>query len=308
MPAKRLSMRKIKDVLRLCWGQGLSKRKAADSCGVSRPAVDEYLRRAEAAGLSWPLPAGLDDGALERLLFPPAPAVPTAARGVPDWSHIHRELKRPGVTLQLLWHEYRQRHPQGYQYTWFCQHYRTWCGKLDLVMRQSHRAGEKLFVDYAGMRAQVINPATGEVREAVVFVAALGASNYTYAEATWTQGLADWVGAHVCCFDYLGGVPELVVPDNLRAGVSKAHRYEPDINPTPTRTWPPITGSPSSRHGCVVPVTKRKPRSRYRWWSAGFLPPCASVSASPWPCQRRSKIPPLAGAKIHHLCVAEGYP
>ena len=126
MPAKRLSMRKIKDVLRLCWGQGLSKRQTARSCGISRPAVDEYLRRAEAAGLGWPLPAEMDDGALERLLFPPAPAVPAAARGVHDWSHIHRELKRPGVTLQLLWHEYRQTHPHGYQYTWFCQHYRTW--------------------------------------------------------------------------------------------------------------------------------------------------------------------------------------
>ena len=226
MPAKRLSMRKIKDVLRLCWGQGLSKRKAAGSCGVSRPTVDEYLRRAEAAGLSWPLPAEMDDGALERLLFPPPPALPDTARGVPDWSEVHRELKRPGVTLQLLWHEYRQTHPHGYQYTWFCRQYRVWAGKLDLVMRQVHRAGEKLFVDYAGMRAQVINPSTGEVREANIFVAALGASNYTYAEATWIQGLEDWIGAHVRCFTYFGGVPEVVVPDNLRAGVSKAHRYE----------------------------------------------------------------------------------
>ena len=117
MPAKRLSMRKIKDVLRLCWGQGLSKRKAAGSCGVSRPAVDEYLRRAEVAGLCWPLPAGLDDGALERLLFPPPPALPAGERGVPDWSDIHQELKRKGVTLFLLWQEYRQRHPHGYQYT-----------------------------------------------------------------------------------------------------------------------------------------------------------------------------------------------
>ena len=248
-------MRKIKDVLRLCWGQGLSKRKAAGSCGVSRPTVDEYLRRAEAAGLSWPLPAALDDGALERLLFPPAPPVPAAARGVHDWSHIHRELKRPGVTLQLLWHEYRQTHPQGYQYTWFCQHYRTWRGKLDLVMRQSHRAGEKLFVDYAGMRAQVINPATGEVREAEVFVAALGASNYTYAEATWTQGLEDWIGAHVRCFTYFGGVPEVVVPDNLRAGVSKAHRYEPDINPTYQDL--------ATHYGvAIVPARVRRPRDK----------------------------------------------
>ena len=136
MPAKRLSMRKIKEVLRLCWGQGLSKRQAAGSCGISRPAVDGYLRRAEAAGLSWPLPVELDDGALERLLFPSSPVLPDTARGVPDWSEVHRELKRPGVTLQLLWHEYRQRHPQGYQYTWFCRHYRAWAGKLDLVMRR----------------------------------------------------------------------------------------------------------------------------------------------------------------------------
>ena len=155
MPAKRLSMRKIKDVLRLCWGQGLSKRKAAGSCGVSCPTVDEYLRRAEASGLSWPLPAALDDGALERLLFPPAPAVPVAARGVPDWSHIHRELKRPGVTLQLLWHEYRQRHRKGISTPGSASIIGHRCGKLDLIMRQSHRAGEKLFVDYAGMRAQV---------------------------------------------------------------------------------------------------------------------------------------------------------
>ena len=255
MPAKRLSMRKIKDVLRLCWGQGLSKRQTARSCGISRPAADEYLRRAEAAGLGWPLPAEMDDGALERLLFPPPPALPDTVRGVPDWSEVHRELKRPGVTLQLLWHEYRQTHPHGYQYTWFCRQYRAWAGKLDLVMRQVHRAGEKLFVDYAGMRAQVINPATGEVREANIFVAALGASNYTYAEATWTQGLADWIGAHVRCFTYFGGVPEVVVPDNLRAGVSKAHRYEPDINPTYQDL--------ATHYGvAIVPARVRRPRDK----------------------------------------------
>ena len=255
MPAKRLSMRKIKDVLRLCWGQGLSKRQTARSCGISRPAVDEYLRRAEAAGLGWPLPAEMDDGALERLLFPPPPALPDTARGVPDWSEVHRELKRPGVTLQLLWHEYRQTHPHGYQYTWFCRQYRAWAGKLDLVMRQVHRAGEKLFVDYAGMRAQVINPSTGEVREANIFVAALGASNYTYAEATWTQGLEDWIGAHVRCFTYFGGVPEVVVPDNLRAGVSKAHRYEPDINPTYQDL--------ATHYGvAIIPARVRRPRDK----------------------------------------------
>jgi transposase len=232
MPAQRLSMRKIKEVLRLCWGQGLSKRKTARSCGISRPAVDEYLRRAEEAGLSWPLPAELDDGALERLLFPCAPRLPAAARALPDWSTIHRESKRKGVTLFLLWQEYRERHPQGYQYSWFCEHYRAWQGKLDVVMRQDHRAGEKLFVDYAGQTVPVVDRLTGEVREAQIFVAVLGASNYTYAEATWSQGLPDWIGSHQRCFRYLGGVPEIVVPDNLRSGVTKAHRYEPDANPT----------------------------------------------------------------------------
>ena len=145
-------MRKIKEVLRLCWGHGLSKRKTARSCGISRPAVDEYLLRAEEAGLSWPLPAELDDGALERLLFPCTPSLPTAARALPDWSTIHRESKRKGVTLFLLWQEYRETHPEGYQYSWFCERYRAWQGRLDVVMRQDHRAGEKLFVDYAALR------------------------------------------------------------------------------------------------------------------------------------------------------------
>ncbi len=213
MPAQRLSMRKIKEVLRLCWAQGLSKRKTARSCGISRPAVDEYLRRAEAAGLSWPLPAELDDGTLEQLLFPAAPTLPAPVRGLPDWSTINRELKRKGVTLFLLWQEYRAQHPQGYQYSWFCEHYRAWQGRLDVVMRQDHRAGEKLFVDYAGQTVPVVDRLTGELREAEIFVAVLGASNYTYAEATWTQGLADWIGSHQRTFTFLGGVPELVVPD-----------------------------------------------------------------------------------------------
>lgn len=232
MPAKRLSMRKIKEVLRLRWANGLSKRKTAQSCGISRPAVDEYLRRAEEAGLGWPLPADLDDGTLERRLFPAAPALPSKQRGLPDWAEVQRELKSKGVTLFLLWQEYRSNHPQGYQYSWFCERYRHWLGKRDLVMRQDHRAGEKLFVDYAGHTMPVVDQRTGEIREAQIFVAVLGASNYTYAEATWSQSLPDWIGAHQRTFHYLGGVPEILVPDNLRAGVTKAHRYEPDINPT----------------------------------------------------------------------------
>ena len=255
MPAQRLSMRKIKEVLRLCWGHGLSKRKTARSCGISRPAVDEYLLRAEEAGLSWPLPAELDDGALERLLFPCTPSLPAAARALPDWSTIHRESKRKGVTLFLLWQEYRETHPEGYQYSWFCERYRAWQGRLDVVMRQDHRAGEKLFVDYAGQTVPVVDRLTGEVREAQIFVAVLGASNYTYAEATWSQGLPDWIGSHQRCFRYLGGVPEIVVPDNLRSGVTKAHRYEPDTNPT--------YQDMATHYGvAVLPARVRRPRDK----------------------------------------------
>ena len=150
MPAKRLSMRKIKEVLRLKWSKRLSNRRIASSCGIARPTVSEYLRRAESAGLTWPLPASLDDTRLERLLFPPPPHLPAPVCGIPDWARAHQELKQKGVTLFLLWQEYRAAHPDGYQYSWFCERYRAWRGKLDVVMRQDHRAGEKLFVDYAG--------------------------------------------------------------------------------------------------------------------------------------------------------------
>ena len=255
MPAKRLSMRKIKEVLRLKWAQGLSNRQIAKACGIGRPTVGEYLRRAAEAGLAWPLPANLDEATLERQLFPPPPSLPAQARGVPDWSRVHQELKRKGVTLFLLWQEYRETHPEGYQYSWFCDHYRAWQGKLDVVMRQDHRAGEKLFVDYAGQTMPVVDWDTGEIREAQIFVAVLGASNYTYAEATWTQGLPDWIGSHRRAFSFLGGVPELVVPDNLRAGVSKAHRYEPDTNPT--------YQDMAAHYGvAVLPTRVRRPRDK----------------------------------------------
>jgi transposase len=255
MPAQRLSMRKIREVLRLRWGQGLSKRKTAHSCGVSRPTVDEYLRRAEEAGLSWPLPAALNDGELERRLFPPAPNLTAQERGLPDWPSINLELKRKGVTLFLLWQEYREAHPQGYQYSWFCGQFRDWLGKRDRVMRQYHQAGEKLFVDYAGQTVPVVDRRTGEIREAQIFVAVLGASNYTYTEATWSQGLPDWIGSHQRTFQYLGGVPEILVPDNLRAGVSKAHRYEPDVNPTYQEL--------ASHYGvAVVPARIRRPKDK----------------------------------------------
>jgi transposase len=218
--------------------------------------VGEYLRRAEAAGLGWPLPEDLDESALEQRLFPPAPMLPLAARPVPVWEAVHRELKATqGMSLFLLWQEYKAGAPEGFQYSWFCEQYRAWLGKLDLVMRQEHRAGEKCFVDYAGQTVPVIERLTGEARPAHVFVAVLGASNYTYAEATWTEALPDWIGAHVRAFAYFGGITEILVPDNLKSGVHKASRYEPDLNPTYQDLC--------AHYGvAVIPARVRRPRDK----------------------------------------------
>jgi len=231
MPAKRLSMRKIKEVLRLR-AQGLSDREVARSVKVARTTVRRIRRRAEAAGLGWPLPDELTESALEAQLYPPHPPPGIHPRQLPNWKYIHAELRRKGVTLQLLWLEYKEAHPDGYQYSRFCALFHQWKDALDPVLRQEHRAGERIFVDYAGQTVPVVDPETGEVREAQIFVGVLGASNFTFAEATWTQSLPDWTASHVRMFAYFGGVSELLVPDNLASGVSKACRYEPDVNPT----------------------------------------------------------------------------
>src|SRR5262249_24797468 len=255
MPAQRLSMRQVHEVLRLKWACGLSDRKIAQSLRVSRPTVAEYVRRAQAAGLSWPLPDALDETALERRLFATAAKTPVARRPTPDWATVPQELKRKGVTLALLGQEYKASPPNGLQYSQFCEAYRHWAGTLDLVMRQSHRAGETLFVDYAGQTMPVVNALTGEVREVAIFIAVLGASNYTYAEATWTQSLPDWIGSHVRTFAALGGVPEVVVPDNLKAAVTRAHRYEPEIN----RTYAAL----AQHYGfAIIPTRAAKPRDK----------------------------------------------
>ena len=200
------------------------------------------------------LPESLDDAQLERMLYP-RPLAASVPRPEPDWPSVHRELKRKGVTLQLLWDEYKAAHRRGYQYSAFCQRYRGWLGKRDLVMRQDHRAGERLFVDYAGQTAQVIDRATGETRPAHIFVAVMGASNYTYAEATWSQRLADWIGAHVRAMTFLGTVPEIVVPDNLKSAVRRAHRYEPQLNRT-HQEWGEYY------EVAILPVRKRKLRDK----------------------------------------------
>lgn len=249
----RLPMRKIREALRLRTS-GLTTREVGESIGVGRTSVSEYLKRAARAGLSWPLPDELTDTALEALLFPPPPDAPTVYPR-PDWAHVHRELRRPGVTLSLLWEEYREAHPTGYGYSRFCELYRRWEGRLAPVMRQHHVAGEALYVDYAGATFEVMDPATGEVREAQFFVAALGASNLTYAEAAWTQGLSDWIGSHVRAFAFFGGVTATVVSDNLKSGVTKACFYEPAVN----RTYADMAAHYDT---AVIPARPRKPRDK----------------------------------------------
>ncbi|MEI6560442.1 MAG: IS21 family transposase, partial [Rhodospirillaceae bacterium] len=224
-------MRKIKEVLRLHAG-GHSGRKIAPIVGVGATTVREYLARAKLAALSWPLPAELDDETLERRLFPPAVAPSAKPRHEPDWAAVHQEMRRRGVTLQLLWQEYRALHPDGFGYSWFCDSYRDWSGRLSPTMRQSHPAGERLFVDYAGQTAEVIDGTTGEVLTAQVFIGVMGASSYTFATASWTQGLQDWVMAHVAAFTFFGGVPRQVVCDNLKSGIIRPSRYEPVVTAT----------------------------------------------------------------------------
>lgn len=255
MPTGRLNMRRIRDVLRLKYGQGLSERQVAASLALSKTSVGTYLRRARQAGLRWPLPAGLDDDGLELLLFPAAPTFPDPDRPVPDWADIDRELRRPGVTRMLLWEEYRASYPEGFAYTWFCTHYDAWKGRVRPTMRQTHVGGEKVFVDFAGDTINIIDPESGEVRAMKLFVAAMGASNYTYAEAVATEGLEDWIGAHVRMFPFLGGVPKAVVPDNLKAAVLKADRYDPGLN----RTYADM----AEHYGtAILPARPRKPRDK----------------------------------------------
>ena len=251
---KRLMMRKIREALRLHAG-GLSTRKIATSLGVGQSTASEYLKRIERAALTWPLAAEMADAALEALLFHPIGGASRLVEAQPDWPTIHRELKRSGVTLSLLWEEYRAVHPEGYGYSRFCDLHRRWTGRLTPVMRQHHVAGERVFVDYAGTTLAVIDPATGEVRQAQLFVATLGASNLTYAEASWSQSLSDWIGAHCRAFSYFGGVPAQVVCDNLKSGVTKACFFEPAVN----RTYADM----AAHYGtAVVPARPYKPRDK----------------------------------------------
>ena len=226
-------MRKLKEVLRL-HSLGMSQHQIARSCAISQSTVHDYVSAAKAAGVKWPLPEDWGDPQMIKALFPQR-AAPEVWRKhpEPDWGGIHKELQtHKNLTLQLIWQERRESDPEGYGYSRFCELYGLWLKKLDLVLRQTHRAGEKTFVDYAGATIPIHDPATGEIHPAAVFVAVLGASSYTFAEATPGQDLRSWIGSHVRAFRFFEGVTEIVVPDNLKSAVTHPSYYEPDLNPT----------------------------------------------------------------------------
>jgi transposase len=257
-------MRKIKEVLRLHFDHQQSARQIAKSCDIARSTVKEYLDRIQKAEIPWPLPPEWNDAALENRLFPPVVLIPPEKRQMPSMEYLHQERKKKSVTLQLLWHEYKEANPDGYQYSQFCELYRQWVEKLDVCLRQEHRAGEKLFVDYAGQTLPIQDPQTGGIREAYLFVATLGASSYTFAEATWTQDLPSWIQSHVHAFQFFTGVPEILVPDNLKSGVTHPCRYEPDINPT--------YADLAEYYGTVViPARVRKARDKAKVESAVLI-------------------------------------
>jgi transposase len=231
MAQERLTVRKIKEILRLKYEANLSNRAIAGACKVSNSTVGEYLKRARAAGISWPL-VEIGEEELYAKLFPEKLIHdPDRKRPMPNWLKVHQEKKRKGVTLRLLWQEYKEAYPDGYQYSQFCEHYRQWKkSHIDPSMRIEHKAGERMQVDYAGLKIPIIDSETGEITKASVFVAILPASNYTYAEAQLSENQCNWNNGHVRALEYFGGVVKIVVPDNLKTGVTKPNYYEPGIN------------------------------------------------------------------------------
>lgn len=255
MTQERLTVRKIQEVLRLKWGSKLSNRVVGRACNISCSTVSEYVQRAVRAGLSWPLPEGLSDEELYRMLFPEAARSSETQKTLPDWEQVHRELRKRGVTLKLLWTEYHELFPEGYGYTQYCEYYRRWKGKLSPSMRLPRKGGEEMEVDYAGMTVPIINPESGEITKAQIFVATLAASSYTYAEAQSSQTLPNWIGGHVRTFSFFGGLPRIIKLDNLKAGVKSPCYYEPDLNPSYQKM--------AEYYGvAVLPTRVRKPKDK----------------------------------------------
>ena len=264
MAKRRLSMRKIKEVLRLTRENGLSARQVAQSCGIGRTTVQDYLDRARRAGITWPFPEDLDEGSVESLLFPSVVPLAEGKRGMPPFEYLHREMKKKHVTMQLLWQEYREGNPGGYQYSQFCLRYRVWKRTLDISFRQDYKAGEKLFVDYAGDTIPVYDPLTGAASRAYLFVATLGASNYTYVEAVASLDLFSWIRSHIRAFEFFQSVPAITVPDNTRTGVTHPCRYEPDLNPT-------YADMAAHYNTTVIPARIKKPRDKAKVESAVLI-------------------------------------
>jgi len=248
-------MRRIREILRLSYEAGLSQRAIARAVGVSNSTVSGVFARAELAGLSWPLPESATDSELEALLYREH-YQPVGDPREPDWAKVHEDLRRhKHATLRLIWTEYRRDHPDGYGYSWFSERYRGWRGHIDLVMRQHHKAGEKLFVDWAGDTLPHVDPQTGEVREARLFLAVLGFSNYTFARAYADERTESFLAAHVAAFEHFGGSAELLVCDNLKTGVKRPDRYEAEI-------YAPYAEL-AAHYGCVVmPARVGKPRDK----------------------------------------------
>lgn len=250
-------MRKIKEVLRLKYELGLGQRQIARSCSIGLGTVNDYLARADAAGIKWPLPDGWDEQRVEGELYGSEPVRGRQAeRHAPDFAALHEQRqKNKSVTLQLLWEEYRAANPDGYQYSRFCHLYQRWRGAQDVVLRQEYKAGEKLFVDWAGATIPIYSRTSDEVRQAQLFVAVLGASSYTYAEATADEQMINWLTAHMRAFEFFGGLARLIIPDNTKTGVSRACRYDPDLNPTYQQM--------AMHYGIgVVPARPYKPRDK----------------------------------------------
>lgn len=268
-------MRKTKEILRLKFEADLGNHKIGRALGISASTVWEALLRASAAGITWPLAEEMSEGELERRLYPSASEKVTKNPRLPDWQKVQAELHKKHVTLRLLWEEYKLLHPDGYEYSWFCQHFRCWQKDIDLVMRQEHKLGEKVFIDWAGDTLPVIDPNTGEIHPCYLFLGVLGASNYTYAEPTLSQNSATFLACHVHLFEFLKGVPALLVPDNAKTAVTSPSYYEPDLNPAYSAL--------AEHYGCCVLPT-RPARSRDKTCASD----CSSFRRSnrnPWPRQ-----------------------
>ena len=256
MPGRRMETRVIKEILRLRFERNLSTRQISQSARVSVGAVHKLVGKAKRAGVGWPLPEDVDDRKLEEVLYA-KPEVISESKALPDFSYVHGELKRKGVTRQLLWKEYADAHPDShYSYSRFCELYSSWLSKnAKPSMRQLHKAGEKCFVDYAGQTVNITDPETGEAAKAQIFVGVMGASNYIFAEAAASQSLESWLGSHTRMVEFFGGVPEIIVPDNLRSGVARACRYDPVINPA-YQQWADHYGT------VIIPARPRKPKDK----------------------------------------------